>query len=190
MKTSKIQTGEEFTATAAGDTFALATNLHSAQVTAPGATLWAGDPLAGGTQLGTGVSFAAGTVTHVQADAPGKLTVMGTPVTAIPAGVELAFKHEHDSGLNPARPADEAVQETLWPNLLHVQNRAQLFTWRLNRQTHMYDYEGPPALWLGLGYRLSWPGRPDARAESITHTLGRSEASTSAVGAVLGSAQW
>lgn len=192
IKTTKIASGGAYSVTS-GDVVDLASAgapFHSAQVNQAGATLWQGDPGAGGTAVGTGVAKDTAGITHATAGATGQLVVMGTPNGRVPAGVELAFEHLHDSGISPPRPRDEPWRETLWPNKAYVIARAQTYLWRENRGTHTYSFEGPPALGLGLGEKLTWPGVPDSRIESITHTLGIGQASTSVEAAVLASDQW
>lgn len=191
LKTSRMQAGQGFTAAAPGDVFPLSSSMHSAQATQPSTTLWNGDPSSGGTLLGTGVAFnPASPVTHVQAAAAGPVTVLGNRSSAVPAGVELAFEHPHDTGISPPRPEDEPWTETLWPNKAYVVARAQTYMWARNRDTHGLSWEGPPCLWLGLGYRLTWPGQRDSRVESIEHVLGDGQAMTRVESAVLASAQW
>ena len=202
LKTSRMgldANGYNFEAAAPGDVFALPSTLSAAQTSAvfsgqPSPSdlpdLYSGDPGAGGVLLGKGVAFELGDVTHVKATKAGPLTVMGTRKTLIPAGVELAFEVFHDTGISPPRPPDEPWSESLWPNRAYVNARTQTYMWARNRGTHTLSFEGPPALALGLGSRLTWPDHPESRAESITHTLGIGQASTSVEAAVLASSQW
>lgn len=180
------------TSTGAGTVYDLGDSFHSAQSTAPNVTFWNGDPGLGGTQVGgTGVSYDNGPFTHARVeDDSGPLVIRGTAANMIPTGVELAFYHPHDSGITPPRPADEPWEESLFPSLAYVQDRAELYTWVHNRHTHGMSWQGPPCLWLGLGYALEWPGEPDSRVESYSTTLGNGQASTTAESATLGTAQW
>ena len=165
---------------------------HSIQASSDRVTLWDGHPSAGGVQRGSGgLSFGEGQVTHYRSEVNQPVPVIfnGTRL-AHATGVDLAFELSHDSGISPPRPADDPWEEPLVPTLAHAQALAETYLWRMNRGTHTMSWEGPPCLWLGLGYRLTWPGFPDSRVESVTHTVGGGQASTSAVSAALGAAQW
>lgn len=194
-KTSRMSDARSIPPRAAGNVVTLGGNaFHSAQSTFPGVTFWDGDPTAGGIQRGgNGVSYADGSITHVRAetDTP-DFVVQGTEAVHVPPGVDLSFSYPHDSGISPPRPADEPWEETLFPSEAYVAARAELYLWRANRNTHNLEWEGPPCLatWFGLGYVLTWPGRPDSRVESITHALGGGQASTKVRSATLGSSQW
>lgn len=189
VKTSRMTDSVMITPGSAGAIRPTGTFTH-AQSTNPDITLWDGDPSSGGTQVGAGgLAYGAGTVTHLRMERDcGTFYLRGNAY--VPAGTELAFCVDQDSTLWPARPADAPWTEQWLPTKAYVEARAQTYLWRANRGTHTLSWEGPPCLWLGLGYALTWPGCPDSRVESITHTLGGRQASTSAESAALGSAQW
>ncbi len=193
VKTSRMSTQEQLPFGVSGASRALGATYTDVQSSDPQVTFWDGDPSAGGVQRGAiGASIGNGNVTHLRYEGTdykgSQFYVMGS--TGPSAGTELAFCVNHDSGISPPRPADEAWEEQWLPTEAYVNARTQLYLWMRNRHTHTLAWEGPPCLWLGLGYTLTWPGEPDSRVESITHTLGGGQASTSATSAVTGTGAW
>lgn len=193
VKTSRMSTQEMVQHGVAGSSVALGSTYTDVQCTDSGVELWDGDPAGGGVQRSVrGVSVGNGNVTHIKFagfhHTFSTFYVLGS--TGASAGTQLAFCVNHDSGISPARPADEAWEEQWFPTQTYVEDRAELYLWMRNRHTHTLSWEGPPCLWLGLGYTLTWPGEPDSRVESITHTLGSGQASTSVTSAVTGTGAW
>jgi hypothetical protein len=193
VKTSRMSDAYILGAMGAGTVVGMGglSGIRNLQSTQAGVTFCDGDPDSGGTQVGTGgFVFGSGAgVTHVRAETAVPPLVLRGTMNAT-AGTELAFCVSHDSGISPPRPADEPWSEDWIPTAAYAQSRTQTYLWRLNRHTHTLSWEGPPCLWLSLGYVLTWPGCPNSRVESITHTLGGGQASTSVESAALGSAQW
>lgn len=193
LKTSKMGAGYIYQFTAPNqvqDMNLAGAPFHSVQSSQWNAKFYAGDPNAGGVLVGTGHAYGGVDATHIKSGSAGQVQVTGTRSANVPEGVDLAFEHLHDSGISPPRPADEPWEDPWFPNLAHVQYWAETYLWARNRATHTMSFEGPAALWLGLGYRLTWPGHPESRAESITHTFAPGQVSTSVEAAVLGPSQW
>lgn len=193
LKTSKTGSGNNFQFTApnqVADLSMAGAPFHSVQASQWNAQFYAGHPDSGGVLVGTGHAYGGVDATHIKSASAGQIQVTGTRSVNVPEGIDLAFEHLHESGISPPRPADDPWEDSWFPSLAHVQYWAQAYLWARNRATHTMSYQGPPCLWLGLGYRLTWPGHPDSRAESITHTLGPGQASTSVETAVLGPNQW
>lgn len=180
---------------AAGFAFPLGFSSRHLQSTNPDVTFWDQDPTdnPSATQVGTG-GFAYDAPTEAswcRVERNGSsFVIRGTATNRLTPGTDLAFCVNHDSGIEPPRPADEPWVEQWLPSQAYVEARTQTYLWARNRQTHTLSWEGPPCLWLPLGHVLTWPGCPDSRVESITHTLGPGQASTSVESAALGSAQW
>ncbi len=179
----------------AGEVRPLGFSARHLQSTYPDVTFWDDDPDVNpsANQVGSG-GFAYDEpveATHFRVERDGSsFVIRGTGTDRLVPGTDLAFCVNHDSGIGPARPADEPWVEQWLPSQAYVEARTQTYLWARNRQTHTLSWEGPPCLWLPLGHVLTWPGCPDSRVESITHTLGPGQASTSVESAALGSAQW
>ncbi len=179
----------------AGFAFPLGYSARHLQSTNPDVTFWDQDPTdnPSATQVGTG-GFAYDAPTEAswcRVERNGSsFLIRGTATNRLTPGTDLAFCVNHDSGIEPPRPADEPWVEQWLPSQAYVEARVQTYLWSRNRQTHTISWEGPPCLWLPLGHVLTWPGCPNSRVESITHTLGPGQASTSVESAALGSAQW
>lgn len=179
----------------AGEVRPLGFSARHLQSTYPDVTFWDDDPDVNpsANQVGSG-GFAYDepvAATHFRVEKTGSsFVIRGTGINRLVPGTDLAFCVNHDSGIEPARPADEPWVDQWLPSQAYVEARTQTYLWARNRHTHTLSWEGPPCLWLPLGHVLTWPGCPDSRVESITHTLGPGQASTSVESAALGSAQW
>jgi len=153
-------------------------------------TLFAGD---GTTVLGGGGSYTAGPddpaaeFIRMDAVAPHSFHVLGRArynVTARPISLTLSVDGER------ANKADETWEEDWMPSTSYILARKDRYLWRANRSTHTLEWEGPLCPGLHLGQVLTWPGHPNSRVETYTHTVSTGGMSTRATSAVLAADQW
>jgi len=76
------------------------------------------------------------------------------------------------------------------PSTSYILARKDRYLWRANRSTHTLEWEGPLCPGLHLGQVLTWPGHPNSRVETYTHTVSTGGMSTRATSAVLAADQW
>lgn len=87
----------------------------------------------------------------------------------------------------PANKMDGAWSEDWLPTQTYVEANEATYMWRVNRGSNVVQWDGPLNLGVTLGHVLTWPGVPNSRVESYTHTVGPGGISTQATSAVLAS---
>lgn len=168
-------------------------NLHTYVVVQSGfqsVTLFASN---GTTELGGGGSYTAGPndpaaeFIRMDAVAPHSFHVLGRSrysVISRPISLSLSVDGER------ANKADETWEEDWMPSTSYIAFRKDRYLWRANRSTHTLEWEGPLCPGLHLGQVLTWPGHPNSRVETYTHTISTGAMSTRATSAVLAADQW
>jgi hypothetical protein len=146
-----------------------------------------------GTELGRGGSYIAGPddpgvyYMRIDEDNPESFYVRGRSIQNVLAQpISATFRVD---GVYDNR-ADETWEEDWMPGGGYAFSHKDTYLWRANRGTHTLDWDGPLCPGIYLGQVLTWPGQPNSRVDTYTHTIGAGSMSTRATSAVLAADQW